>query len=930
MIFINHIKGSRAAKDYYSQHIAPGDYYGRDAAEMKGLWHGRGAAMVGLTGGVSQENFFQLCDNINPQDGKKLTARTKDDRRVLTDITFDAPKSVTLAYEMGGDNGKGDTRILTAMQESVRETMAEIEREVQTRVRKGGRDEDRTTGNIVWAEHVHRTTRPVDGLPDPQLHVHATVLNATFDANERKWKAVQLGDVVRDKGYYQAAFHARLAAKLKELGYGIEKDRTSFRLAGIDRATVEKFSRRSAVIESEAQRRGIDDANEKGMLGRRTREKKGKERVSMSALRAEWDARLTDDERLALRTASAGYEPGDAAITAEQAKQYALEHAFQNASAVSEKRLRAEALMHGVGSVTPDAVADLAQHKEAIPVKHEGQLFLTTKAVLDTEIAMLQFAKNGQRKYQPFLGKTAKDNPGTIASREFLAGLSEEQERAALHILNSRDQVVGVRGGAGTGKTHMLQTVNAVMSSIESGNGDYSHVYAFAQSSNASRGELAKVGFKEATTLAVLFHSEKMQAKLRKQVVLVDEAGLVSSKDMRQLFDIAKKQDARVILVGDYRQHASVEAGDAFRLIEKEAGVRYAQLNEIRRQTEPGYRKAVEAISQGSGKAAQKGFDALNKMGHVIEASGERRHRMLVDDYLQAQADGKSALIIAPTHSEGEKITSELRAALKETGAVGRDKTFKVRRSTGWSEAQKKDARNYEPGMVLEFHQNARGFARAEKAVVAQDGGGLYVLKTDGTRASVPLEQSNRFNVFRVRDLAIARGDRIRITKNGEARVEGQAKGARLNNGDVFTVEGFTKEGDIRLEKGRLLPKDWGHMQLGYVATSYASQGKTVDRVFIAAGKESLPATNQQQWYVSASRGREMAKLYVDSKKDVRESIARTGQRISAVELTRKRLATNWRERFYQTLERNRIGRFFQQRPAAIGEYWRGKEVNRG
>ena len=163
--------------------------------------------------------------------------------------------------------------------------------------------------------------------------------------------------------------------------------------------------------------------------------------------------------------------------------------------------------------------------------------------------------------------------------------------------------------------------------------------------------------------------------------------------------------------------------------------------------------------------------------------------------------------------------------------------------------------------------------------------------------------------------------------RNGEARVEGQAKGSKLNNGDIFTVEGFTKEGDIRLEKGKLLPKNWGHFTLGYYDTSYKSQSKTVDRVFIAEGKESVGAANQQQWYVSVSRGREMAKVYVDSKKDVRDAIARTGQRLSAVELTHTKLRPSWRHRFHETLERNRVGRFLKARAVQLADYWRGKEM---
>jgi ATP-dependent exoDNAse (exonuclease V) alpha subunit len=390
--------------------------------------------------------------------------------------------------------------------------------------------------------------------------------------------------------------------------------------------------------------------------------------------------------------------------------------------------------------------------------------------------------------------------------------------------------------------------------------------------------------------------------------------------------DVAKKNENRVILSGDYTQHASVEGGDAFRLIEQEAGVRLAKLTEIRRQTDPKYRKAVEAIAQGTGRAAQRGFDALDAMGSVVEASGETRHGMLVADYLQAAQDGKSALIIAPTHAEGEKLTDELRTALKGRGSIGKEREFIARRSTGWTDAQKGDARNYEPGMVVEFHQNAKGFTRGDKAVIAKGEDGLFLQKQDGTRGDLPLTQGKRFEVYRTRNLSVGRGDRIRITKNGEARVDGQAKGARLNNGDVFTVEGFTKEGDIRLEKGRVLSKDYGHMALGYVDTSYASQGKTVKRVFISVGKESLPATNQQQWYVSASRGQELAKLYVEDKEDVRAKIAKTGERLSAVELTGTKLRDSWRVRVRRTLERNRVARFLQQRATALADYWRRRE----
>lgn len=132
------------------------------------------------------------------------------------------------------------------------------------------------------------------------------------------------------------------------------------------------------------------------------------------------------------------------------------------------------------------------------------------------------------------------------------------------------------------------------------------------------------------------------------------ESSLVR-RQMRRLFEVAEKGGNRVILSGDYKQHGAVAAGDSFRLLESEAGVRFAELKSVRRQKDPNYKRAVEEIIKGTANAA-KGFDRLDAMGAVVEASGPERHSLLVADYLAAVEDRKSALIIAPTHREGERL----------------------------------------------------------------------------------------------------------------------------------------------------------------------------------------------------------------------------------------------------------------------------------
>src|SRR5271154_5297038 len=181
MIRITQQNSGAAAKTYY----ATADYYS-EGQEIIGSWGGKGASRLGLEGKVEKDAFERLCDYLDPRTGKQLTVRTRSERTVGYDFTFSVPKSVSLLYAMSGDQG-----IMDAFRGAVDDTMREIEAEMKTRVRKRGKDEDRVTGNMVWAEFIHTTSRPVDGIPDPQLHAPCFVFNSTWDPEEKRWKAGQ-------------------------------------------------------------------------------------------------------------------------------------------------------------------------------------------------------------------------------------------------------------------------------------------------------------------------------------------------------------------------------------------------------------------------------------------------------------------------------------------------------------------------------------------------------------------------------------------------------------------------------------------------------------------------------------------------------------------------------------------------------------------
>src|ERR1700730_13780266 len=239
MIRITQQDSAKDAKRYY----ATADYYS-EGQELVGSWGGKGALRLGLEGTVDKFSFERLCDNLDPGTGKNLTARTRSERTVGYDFTFSVPKSVSLLYVMSGDQG-----IMDAFRGAVDETMREIEMEMKTRVRKHFQDTDRVTGNMAWAEFIHTTSRPVDGLPDPQLHAHVFVFNTTWDQKESRWKAGQFRDLKRDAPYFQAAFRVRLANKFQDLGFGVERKRDDFEIAGIPAGVLKRFLRRTGLIE---------------------------------------------------------------------------------------------------------------------------------------------------------------------------------------------------------------------------------------------------------------------------------------------------------------------------------------------------------------------------------------------------------------------------------------------------------------------------------------------------------------------------------------------------------------------------------------------------------------------------------------------------------------------------------------------------------
>ncbi|HEY4309316.1 MAG TPA: MobF family relaxase [Pirellulales bacterium] len=842
---------AEGAKSYFAR----SDYY-NEGQELVGEWGGKGASLLGLSGKVDKVAFNSLCDNIHPQTGRPLTKITRDGRRVGYDFTWSAPKSISVVHALTGD----DT-IVDAFRRSIRDTLSEMESEMQSRVRKDGRDFDRTTGNICYAEFIHLTSRPVNGIPCPQLHSHNFVFNATHDAAENQWKAGQFGRLNSDAYYWQAVQQARFANNLQELGYSTRKTKDAFEIDGVPDSVLKKFSLRTSIIERVAEKLGITDPRIKAKLGATTREAKDSS-IPYPELIELWESQLTKDEATAIAVIAQDKQPQEIRSRNDQHVQFAIDHMFERQSVVDERRLLALALRHGMGEVTPEGIRKEVDRRDLLKRAEADKTWVTTKGVLAEETSMIGWAVSGKQTCKPLA------RPGEIQLAD--QRLNSGQAQAVEHIVTSSDRVILLRGAAGTGKTTL--TTEAVHQLNARGK----EVVMLAPSAEASRGVLRREGFSEADTLARFLFDETMQKQAKNGVIWVDEASLVGTRTMNELFHIAGRLEARVVLSGDKRQMASVERGAALRVLETIAGLPVAEVTEIQRQQNRDYRDAVTLLSKGR---IAEGFDKLDDMGRVklmpVWDSYEPIAKEFAERMEQATENDRdqAVLIVSPTHAEGRKINDAVRKELRAKGLLGNDeREFDRLVPLQWTEAEKADSTRYTGKEILQFYHNTGPFKAGDRIWASEALDKLDEIK------------SKHFAVFEPDSICLGTGDAIRMTAGGKT-LDGKH---RFNNGSVYRVAGFTLAGDIALGNGWVIAKDAGHLSHNYVNTAYAAQGRTVKHVIVAQSALSYPAASMEGFYVAASRGKSSITIWTDDKRELKEAIERSAPRLSATELVGK------------------------------------------
>jgi conjugative relaxase-like TrwC/TraI family protein len=868
------IRAMTGGAGYAQRHLQHSDYYD-EHRRVQGEWQGRGAELLGLRGNVAPEQFEAVREGLHPETGEFLRPRHSADRanadgsdqskaRSLYDLTFSAPKSVSVQAMVGGDE-----RLIAAHDRAVREALAEAENHAGARVRLNGANENRTTGNWIVAAYRHDTSRELD----PQLHTHAVAANLTYDGVEGRWKALQASGLYERRAYLTEVYRNALANEVRNLGYEIEPRRDSrardfgFEIRGVSSDLLERYSQRSAqrdaAIEEFKEQHGRKPTdNEVAVLIRESRADKLTE-IATEQVRQQQQARLSPEESHTLdrlhgasleQSRSGSHELSPAADSLQHAK----DHLFERRSVVYDHELLTEALRYGRGRV------DLGQLRGALEIeKSQGAVIhagdrLATHESLDREQRMVAMVNHGIERYGR-LGGTNEFRPAEHSR--------DEQKRAVEQILDSRDFAINLRGAAGTGKTATLQEIDRGLR--EAGR----EVAAVAPTRSAAE-ELQKVGFRDAMTVSRLLQDETAQSALRGRVLVVDEAGMISGRQMEGLLRLAEQHMTRVVFSGDTRQIPSVEASDALRILERESQMKSVSLTGVQRQTHAQYRDAIQTLRQ----APEQGFEKLERLGAVHEVPFVERGRAVADLYREMTVDPlRRILVVAPTHEEIGRVTRAIRNDLSERGHLGQSVTMDRYVPLQWTEAQKRDLANYREGQVLVVHRAARGMEKHESLTVSRvDSGAVIARNAHGEDRSFTPAQTRSFSVHEMQSIDVAPGDRLMLTANR------RDVGFRATNGELATVRGI-EMGRIQLEDGRTLPANYHQFDHGYAITAHRSQGKSVDGVILSAD-----AMKQELFYVGASRGRSEIAIVTSDREQLRESLGISSARPSATELARE------------------------------------------
>lgn len=664
----------RASVRYYIEAVANSidDYY-VGSGEAPGYWIGAGALSLGLVGQVEEASYLAVMEALDPTSGESLLVQRQDARVRGYDLTFSAPKGLSLLWAFA--DGPTRERISAIHDTAVSEALAVMEAEA-CRVRRGVHGERTLDGaGFVGAAFRHRQSR--EG--DPQLHTHVVVANMAAGPDDR-WTSLHGAHLFDFAAAVGACYQSALRRGSAELGLSWEVRANGLgEVEGIPRTVLRAFSKRRRGIEADMAARGVSSANEARRASTRTR------RAKDPALALQPDDGLTRRWREELAGLSlGGREAGIGDVTGSMGRARRIDELGADLvaelvepgwndipGAEAEVPTRRRPLWRRASTLTyAQVIRGLATAADASP----AQVIRAARAVFGrgdvVPVAATAPVRAGRRRFTAawvleeeaaLLARVAARlpvppcAPGLLATAVATAGLGRDQERAVRAVLGSTRAVDVVVGQAGSGKTHLLSVLRRAWEA------EGRVVVGTALAAVAAKRLEEGSGIRSETAAQVLRDIEAPGALGPGAVLVVDEAGVIGTHMLGRLLGAAERSGARVVLIGDHHQLPEVDTGGAFRALARDPT---ATLNVNRRQERRWERHALAQLRHGAVGAALEAYKASGRLhisAHLEDA---------MDELVAGWGGAPGSLMVAATRAEVEGLNRRARELLASRGAL--------------------------------------------------------------------------------------------------------------------------------------------------------------------------------------------------------------------------------------------------------------------
>ncbi|EBX6688691.1 conjugative transfer relaxase/helicase TraI [Salmonella enterica subsp. salamae serovar Sofia] len=761
MLSISSIKGDSA---YYSHED---NYYASGSLESR--WLGDGAEKLGLKGEVANADMDAIRQGKLP-DGTDLSRMVNgvNKHRSGYDLTFSAPKSVSMMILIGGD-----TRLLDAWNRSVENGMKEVEKLISARITDNGKTDTVLTGNMVAALYNHDTSRALD----PQIHTHALVFNTTFA--EDKWRALA-SDTRMKTGFGENLYVLQVAiGNLVLQPFRQEAEKLGYETVAAGKnglwelkdVPVAPFSTRSQAISEAAG----PDASKKSRDVAALDTRQAKAWADPDLLKAEWRRRLTDEkfdiDNYIGQAQTRAEPPGSAvggtegirvtgqpggASSAQISESDVQKAVSDTISALSEKKVQFtwSEMLAGTVSRLPSVSGLFEQARAGIDAAIEGQRLIPLdreKGIFTSDIHLLNELSVHQLARTAIQEQTVLVFPERAQERDMPAG-------DAVSVLTQDKSPVAILSGRGGAQTLRERTEDVAMMARAQGR----EVMVIAADGRSGQ------FLSESPHLAghVMLRSQ-MNADTVLPVqgtVIVDRAERLSLKETVLLQEKALSAGAQLIFMDTENRQGT---GNALSVL-KEADI-------------PQYR------FYGT---------QLPEVRLVSEADKRTRYGQLAQEYVRLSAEGRDVVAQVTGAREQQQLTEVIRDMRRDAGELGREQvTLRVLEPV-WLDSKTRHQRdNYRPGMVMEqWDAEKKTMTRHTIDRVAEATNSLVLQGEDGSRLTLKVTQlDGSWSLYRSRTLEVSEGDRVRALGR-------ELKGA-IKAKEQYTVAGL-ENGVVRLRSG--------------------------------------------------------------------------------------------------------------------------------